>query len=85
MSFGKFMFLAGFTQKTIKEDLNIKRDRGIISWLLRRNILEDTRGHHAEAGHETLLGGAIRPHPRPPRLPRWEMPTSFQSLPPLSS
>jgi hypothetical protein len=42
MSFGEFMFFAGFTQKTAKEDLNIKRDRGIISWLLRVNVLEDT-------------------------------------------
>ena len=30
MSFSEFMFLAGFTQKTAKEDLNIKRDHGII-------------------------------------------------------
>jgi hypothetical protein len=34
MNFGEFMFLAGFTQKIVKEDLNIKRDRGIISWLV---------------------------------------------------
>jgi hypothetical protein len=58
MSFGEFMFLAGFTHKTAKEDLNIKRDRGIISCLLRRYVLEDTRGHHAKAGHETLPSGA---------------------------
>jgi hypothetical protein len=64
MSFGEFMFLAGFTQKTTKEDLNIKRDRGIISWLLCRNVLEDTRGHHAEAGHKTLPSGASWPHPK---------------------
>jgi hypothetical protein len=64
MSFGEFMFLAGFTQKTTKEDLNIKRDHGIISWLLHRNVLEDTRGHHAKAGHETLPGGAGRLHPQ---------------------
>jgi hypothetical protein len=61
MSFGEFIFLAGFTQKTTKEDLNIKRGRGIILWLLRRNVLEDTKGHHAEAKHEILLGGW--PHP----------------------
>jgi hypothetical protein len=61
MSFGEFMFLAGFTQKTAKEYLNIKRDRGIILWILRRHILEDTRRHHTEAGHETLPGGAARP------------------------
>jgi hypothetical protein len=64
MSFGEFMFLAGFTQKIAKEDLNIKRDRRIILWLLRRNVLKDTRGHHAEVGHKTLPGGAGRPHPQ---------------------
>jgi hypothetical protein len=58
------MFLVGFTKKTAKEDLNIKRDHGIISLLLCRNVLEDTRGHHAEAGHETIPGGAGRPHPQ---------------------
>jgi hypothetical protein len=62
MSFGEFLFLAGFTQKTAKEDLNIKRDRRIISWLLHRNVLEDTKGYHTETGHETLPGGANRPH-----------------------
>jgi hypothetical protein len=77
MSFGEFMFLAGFTQKITKEDLNIKRDHGIILWLLCRNVLEETRGHHTKAGHETLPGGADRPHPRPPGLPRQETPTSF--------
>jgi hypothetical protein len=63
MSFSEFMFLPGFTQKTTKEDLNIKRDCRIILWLLHRNVLEDTGGHHFEAGHETLPGGAGRPHP----------------------
>jgi hypothetical protein len=67
MSFGEFMFLAGFTQKTTKEDQNIKRDRGIILWLLCRNVLEDTRGHHAEVGHKTLPSGAGRPHPQAAR------------------
>jgi hypothetical protein len=54
---------------------------GIISWLLCRNVLEDTT---SKAGHKTLPGGASQPHPRLPGLPRWEMPTSFQSLPPSS-
>jgi hypothetical protein len=58
------MFLTRFTQKTAKEDLNIKRDRGIISWLLRKNILEDTKGHHIEAVYETLLGGPDLSHPQ---------------------
>jgi hypothetical protein len=67
MSFGEFIFLAGFTQKTAKEDLNIKRDRKIISWLLHRNVLEDTKGYHIETGHETLPSGANWPHPQATR------------------
>jgi hypothetical protein len=58
------MFFLGFTEKPAKEDLNIKRVHEIISWLLCKNVLEDTRGDHAEAGHETLPGGANRPHPQ---------------------
>jgi hypothetical protein len=77
------MFLAGFTQKTAKENLNIKRDHEIISWLLCRNVLEDTRGHHAEAGHETLPGGAGQPHSQAARPTTvgnsHELPESFST------
>jgi hypothetical protein len=69
MSFGEFMFLAGFTQKTAKEDLNIKRDRGIISCLLRRNVLEDTTPRQGtrpcQAGCSACHGGK---HPRASRV-----------------
>jgi hypothetical protein len=69
MSFNQFMFLAGFAQKTVKEDLNIKRDRGIISWLLRRNVLKDTTSRqgtrsyhvgwpHPQATRPTTVGNA---------------------------
>jgi hypothetical protein len=30
MSFGEFVFLAGFNQKTAKEDLFVKRNYGIL-------------------------------------------------------
>jgi hypothetical protein len=63
MSFGEFMFSAGFTQKTIKEDLNIKRYHGIILWRIHRKVPEDTRGLHTEAKFESLPGGAAQPHP----------------------
>jgi hypothetical protein len=63
MSFGEFIFSAGFTQKTTKEDLNIKRYRGIILWRIHRMVLEDIRGLHTEAGLKSLPGGATRPHP----------------------
>jgi hypothetical protein len=69
MSFGEFIFSTGFTQKTAKEDLNIKRYRGIILWRIHGKVLEDTRGLHTEAGLKSLLGGAARPYPcaaRPP-------------------
>jgi hypothetical protein len=58
MSFGEFIFFAVFTQKTAKEDLNIKRYRGIILWRIHGKVLEDTRGLHTEAGLKSLTGGA---------------------------
>jgi hypothetical protein len=61
------MFLVEFTQKITKEDLNIKRDHEIISLLLHRNVLEDSRGHHTEVGHETQPGGAAWPYPQAAR------------------
>jgi hypothetical protein len=52
MSFGEFIFFAGFTQKTAKEDPNIKRYHGIILWRIHGKVLEDTRGLHTKAGLE---------------------------------
>jgi hypothetical protein len=69
MSFGEFIFSTGFTQKTAKEDLSIKRYRRIILWRIHGKIPEDTRGLHTEAGLESWPGGAGKPHPcvtRPP-------------------
>jgi hypothetical protein len=71
MSFGEFIFSAGFTQKTTKEDLNIKRYHGIILWRIHRKILEDTKGLHTKASLESLPGRASQPHPcatRPPMV-----------------
>jgi hypothetical protein len=42
MSFGEFIFSAGFTQKTNKEDLNIKRNCGIILWRIHGKVPEDS-------------------------------------------
>jgi hypothetical protein len=73
MSFGEFIFSTGFTQKTTKEDLNIKRYHGIILWCIHRKVLEDTRGLHTEAGLKSLPGGAGQLHPcatRPPVVGR---------------
>jgi hypothetical protein len=74
MSFGEFMFLVGFIQKTAKEDLNIKRDSGIISWLLCRNVLEDTTPRQ---GMRPCQVGPASSTPRPLGLPWWETPMSF--------
>jgi hypothetical protein len=63
MSFDESIFSVGFIQKITKEDLNIKRDRGIISSQIHGKVLEDTRGLHAKGGDQALLGGAGRPHP----------------------
>jgi hypothetical protein len=62
-------FLQNFTQKIVKEDLNIKRDRGTISSRIHEKVLEDTRGLHAEGGDQTLSGEAGRPHPCVARAP----------------
>jgi hypothetical protein len=63
MSFGEFIFSTGFTQKPVKEDLNIKRYHGIILWRIHGKVPKDTRGLYTEAGLESLLSGAGRPHP----------------------
>jgi hypothetical protein len=69
MSFGEFIFFAGFKQKTAKEVLNIKRYHGIILWRIHGKVPEDTRGLHTEVGLESLPHGAGRPHPVPPGPP----------------
>jgi hypothetical protein len=69
MSFGGSIFSVRFIQKIAKEDLNIKRDCGIISSRIHGKVLKDTRGLHAEGGYHTLPGGASQPYPcaaRPP-------------------
>jgi hypothetical protein len=68
-SFGEFIFSTGFTQKPAKEDLNIKRYRGIILWRIHGKGLEDTRELHTEVGLESLPSGAARPYPYAARPP----------------
>jgi hypothetical protein len=63
MSFGEFIFSVGFTQKTTKEDLNIKRYHGIVLWSIHGKVPEDTRGLHTKVGLKSLPGGASQPHP----------------------
>jgi hypothetical protein len=50
MSFGESLNSAGFIQKTVKGDLFIKRNQGIIMWHLRGKVLEDSRRLSTEEG-----------------------------------
>jgi hypothetical protein len=53
---------AGFNQKTVKADLQVRINNAIPPWNLRGKVLEDSRGHHTEAGGRTLPWRASRPH-----------------------
>jgi hypothetical protein len=56
MSFGESVISTGLFQKTIKGDLFVKRNQGIIPRYIRGKVLEDTKGHHAEARPERPPG-----------------------------
>jgi len=62
MSFGESVFLAGFNQKTAKEDLIIKGKYGIPSRYLHGKTLEGSISHVTEAEPEWLTCGVARPH-----------------------
>ena len=55
------MFLAGFNQKTTKEDLIVKGKYGVPPWYLCGKTLEGSRSHITEAEGHPLTGGAARP------------------------
>ena len=56
------MFLAGFNQKTAKEDLFVKGNHVIPHDKQRGKTLEDSKGYSTRAGHVTLPCGAGQPH-----------------------
>ena len=60
MSFGEYMFPAGFNQKTAKEDLIVKGKYRVPPWYLRGKTLEGSRSHVNEAEGHPLTGGATR-------------------------
>jgi hypothetical protein len=62
MSFAESVISTGFNQKTVKADLHVRVNNTIPLWNLRGKVLEDSRGHHTEAGGRTLPCGADRPH-----------------------
>jgi hypothetical protein len=61
MSLGESMFLAGFNQKTTKEDLNVKGKYGIPPRHPHGKTLEGSRSHATKAEDEAPTCGAGRP------------------------
>ena len=59
-SLGESVFLAGFNQKTTKEDLIIKGKYGVPLWYLHGKTLEGSRSHVTEAEDHPLIGGAAQ-------------------------
>ena len=62
MSFGESVFLAGFNQKTAKEDLFVKGNHGILQRNQCGKVSEDSRRLSTEAGLDPLTCGASWPH-----------------------
>ena len=62
MSFGEYVFSAGFIQKTIKEDLFIKANHVYSQWYLHGNTLKGTRRQTTEEDRKGMTCGADRPH-----------------------
>ena len=63
MSFGESVFVAGFNQKTAKEDIIIKGKYGVPPRYLRGKTLEGSRSHLTKAEGHPLTGGAEQPRP----------------------
>ena len=61
-SFGGSIFSAGFIQKTIKVDLDVRLNRAYPQQKQPQKVLEESRGHHTEAEGKASLGGAGWPH-----------------------
>ena len=61
MSFGEFVFPAGFNQKTAKKDQIVKGKYGVPPWYLCGKTLEGSRSHVTKVEGHPLTGGATRP------------------------
>ena len=66
MSFGASVFLAGFNQKTAKEDLIVKGKYGISLRYIRGKTLEGSRSHITKAEDQRMTCGAAWPLVGPP-------------------
>ena len=62
MSFSESVFLAGFNQKTAKEDLIVEGKYGIPPRYLCGKALEGSRSHVTEEEHQRMTCGAAWPH-----------------------
>ena len=61
MSFGESVFLVGFIQKTVKEDLFVKANHVYPRWYRLGKTLEHSRRQPTKADLEWLTCGAGRP------------------------
>ena len=61
-SFGKYLYVGGFNQKTAKEDPFVKGNYEILPRKQLGKDLEDTIRQYTEAGPERLPGRASRTH-----------------------
>ena len=61
MSFGEFVFSAGFNQKTIKGDLLVKGNHEILPRDQRGKVPEDSKRLFTKAGLDPLTCGATWP------------------------
>ena len=59
MSFVESVFSAGFIQKIVKVDLNVKVNHAYLS---RKQLQKVPRSHATEADMKRITGGAARPH-----------------------
>ena len=62
MSFGESIFSAGFIQKTIKADQDVRLNHTYPQRKQPHKVQKDLRGLHTEAEGETPQGGANQPH-----------------------
>ena len=58
MSLGESVFIVGFNQKTIKEDLFVKGNHGILPRNQRGKVPEDYRRLSTKGDHMSLTCGA---------------------------
>ena len=63
-SFGESVFSAGYIQKTVNGDLNIRINHTYPRWNQHQKLLEDNIGQSTMVEAKGLLGGVGRPYPQ---------------------